>query len=81
MAYTVTKVPTVFGNKKVDLCSVVADAASGTIPTSLGAIDAISLGPQSMATSAIKMTVSGGTITVSNAASGDQFWLTVYGRG
>ena len=81
MAYTVSKVSTVFGNKKVDLVEVTADAASGTIPTSLGAIDAYSLGPISMATSAIKVSKSGGTLTISNAASGDNFYVTVYGRG
>lgn len=80
MAYTVSKVSTVFGNKKVDICEVTADAASGTIPTSLGAIDGYALGPLSMATSAIKVSKSGGTITVSNAVNGDNFYITVYGR-
>lgn len=81
MAYTLTKVDSVFGNKKVQIIEVTADAASGTIPTALGAIDGWALGPKSMATSAVKMSVSGGTVTVSNAASGDNFYVTVYGRG
>jgi hypothetical protein len=81
MAYTITKVTTVFGNKNVDICEVSADAASGTIPTSLGSIDGWSIGPKSMATAAIKMAASGGTITISNAASCDNFYVTVYGRG
>lgn len=81
MAFTVTKVTSVFGNQKVDLCTVTADAASGTIPTSVGAVNGLALCPLSMATSAIKVSVSGGTVTVSNAASGDAFYLTVFGRG
>lgn len=81
MAFTVSKVETVFGDKKVSICTVTADAASGTVPTGVGAIQGVSLGPLSMATSAIKMSVSGGTVTVSNAASGDAFYLTVMGRG
>lgn len=80
MAYTVSKVDSVFGNKAVALCDVTADAASGTIPTGLGKIDSVSLGPQSMASSAIKISVSGGTVTVSNAANGDAFYLHVFGR-
>jgi hypothetical protein len=80
MAYTVTKEQAVFGNERVVICNVSADAASGTIPTGLGTIVGHSLGPQSMSTAAVKMSVSGGTVTVSNAASGDVFFLTVYGR-
>ncbi len=81
MAFTVTKEETVYGNKKVALCSVSADAASGTIPTGVGAIQAVSIGPKSMASAGIKMTVSGGTVTVSNCANGDEFFLVVHGRG
>ncbi len=80
MAFTVSKSLSVFGNKRVVFCVVTADAASGTIPSGLGAIDSIAIAPQSMATAAIKMSVSGGTVTVSNAASGDAFYLTVFGR-
>jgi hypothetical protein len=81
MAFTVSKEETVYGNKKVALCTVTADAASGTVPTGVGAIHAVSLGSISMATSAIKMSVSGGTVTISNCASGDAFYLVVHGRG
>jgi hypothetical protein len=80
MAYTVTREASVFGNKAVSLCDVSADAASGTIPTGLSKINSVALCPQSMATAAIKVSVSGGTVTVSNAASGDVFFLTVIGR-
>lgn len=80
MAYTVSATKVVLGNKRAELIEVTADAASGTIPCGLGGIDCISLAPKSMATAAIKMSTSGGTVTVSNAASGDNFFLTVIGR-
>jgi hypothetical protein len=80
MAYTTTLTKSVFGNKSVALCNVTADAASGTIVTGLSVIEHWTVGPQSMATSSPKIAASGGTITVSNAASGDLFYLTVYGR-
>jgi hypothetical protein len=80
MAYTVTQEKTVWGNMRVHICNVTTDAASGTIPTGLTQIAGYSLAPISMATAAPLMKASGGTITVSAAASGDNFFLTVYGR-
>lgn len=79
MAFTVTKEESVFGNKAVAMCTVTADAASGTVPTGVSRIVSVALAPLSMATSAVKLSVSGGTVTVSNAASGDAFYLTVFG--
>lgn len=80
MAYTVSKVVSVFGDKRVSICNVTADGASGTIPTGLAAIDGYSLSPISMATASPIIKSSGGTVTVSAAANGDNFYLTVYGR-
>lgn len=80
MAYTVTTEPTVFGNKKVVICRVTADAASGIITPGLGAIDGYTLGPISMASAAPLMKISGATVVVSAATNGDDFYLTVYGR-
>lgn len=80
MAYTVSKVDSIFGDQRVAMCSVTADAASGTVPTPLSAINSVALAPQSMATSAVKISVSGGTVTISNAASGDGFYLTIFGK-
>lgn len=80
MAYTITATKVVLGNKRAELVEVTADAASGTIPCGLGSIECIALAPKSMASSAIKMSTSGGTVTVSNAANGDNFFLTVIGR-
>lgn len=80
MAYTVTQTKTVFGDQRVHLCEVTADGASGSIPTGLTKIVGWSTGPKSMATAAIVMTASAGTISVTGAANGDYFFLTVYGR-
>lgn len=79
MAYTVTQEKTVFGNLRAHICNVTADAASGTIPTGLAKIVGYALAPISMATAAPIMKASGGTITVSAAVNGDNFFLTVYG--
>lgn len=80
MAYTVTQEKTVFGNMRVHICNVSADAASGTIPTGLTTIAGYAIAPISMATSSPLMKASGGTITVSNAVNGDNFFVTVFGR-
>lgn len=80
MAYTVTQEKTVFGNLRVHVCNVTADAASGTIPTGLTTIVGYSIAPVSMSTAAPLMKASGGTITVSNAANGDNFYTVVFGR-
>lgn len=79
MAYTVTQEKTVFGNLRAHICNVTADAASGTIPTGLAKVVGYSLAPISMATASPIMKASGGTITVSAAVNGDNFFLTVYG--
>jgi hypothetical protein len=80
MAYTVTQTKTGFGDQRVAICNVTADAASGTIPTGLTLITGYSVGPISMATASPLMKASGGTVTVSAAANGDNFYLIVYGR-
>lgn len=80
MAYTVTTTKTVFGDQRVHLCNVTADAASGTIPTGLAVITGYAVGPISMATASVIMKASGGTVTISAAANGDNFYLTIYGR-
>jgi hypothetical protein len=80
MAYTVSQEKTVMGNLRAHICTVTADAASGTIPTGLTTIAGYSLSPISMATAAPLIKASGGTITVSNAVNGDNFYLIVYGR-
>ena len=87
MAWTVTKTPTVFGNKAVDLLEITADAATQTVDTGLKQIDHISVGKDSMASNGHTIAVNsgaGGTATAgslgfSGFASGDHFYVTVYG--
>jgi hypothetical protein len=89
MAYTVTKFPTVFGNKRAIGMKVVADAATQTVETGLRVIEWYSYAKGSMATQvgltlAINSNASGvatlGSVGLSGFSSGDEFYLTVYGR-
>lgn len=90
MAYSVTVVDkTVFGNKRVCIFDVTADAQSGVVETGLSRVDAFDVGPVSMATfSLVKFrpnisaasAAANGSIMVSGAASGDRFFITVYGK-
>lgn len=89
MTYTATLVKKlVFGNERGELYNVTADAASGSVSTGLGLIDAYHIGPISMATVCGKWrintnstsAVANGTLFISSIVSGDNFFLTVYGR-
>lgn len=90
MAYTATVVDkTVFGNKRVHIFDVTADAASGSVDSGMSYIDAIQVSPVSMATfSLVKFrpninaasAASNGLVMISAAASGDRFFLHVYGK-
>jgi hypothetical protein len=88
MAFTIGREITVFGNKKVSLLSCSVDSASGNVDSGLGVVDHVSICPISMATSAIILkknigsgaTARNGIININAAASGDVFYLTVYGR-
>lgn len=88
MAYTGTiQKKDVFGATRAHMINVTADAASGAVDTGLSVIYGHSLGPISMATSAIIVrynknsgaTAVGGSLAFSAAASGDNFFVTVYG--
>ena len=87
MAYTVTKYKTVFGDKRVVGLKITADAATQTVETGLQKIDFFSVGKASMASSNIKIAVNSnasgvqsyGVLGISGAASGDEFYCTVYG--
>ena len=76
------------GNKRVHLISCSVDSASGNITTGLKTVDHVAIAPISMATAAIIMkknigsgaTSVPGVININGAASGDVFFLTVYGR-
>lgn len=88
MAYTVTKFDSVFGNKKVVGMKVVADAATQTIQTGLSVIEWYSIGTGSMATRAVAISINSsasgveafGSVGCSGFASGDEVYLTCYGR-
>lgn len=78
----------VHGNESMQVYSCVADAATGTVSTDLGAINHIAFVPRSMtaATESFKInvlpigTTSAGSVAVTGVTSGDEFYLTVYGR-
>lgn len=88
MAFTVNKEQSVFGNKRVVMISCSVDSSSGNVDTGLSMIDAVTLAPVSMATAGINLkrnTGSGATsrpgiLNVNSAATGDSFFLVVYGR-
>ena len=89
MAFTITSVAkTVFGNKRVVDFRVTADAATQAIDTGLGFVESAIFTPESMTTAAGKMrlnqlaagTASAGYIAISGVASGDVFYLKVFGQ-
>jgi hypothetical protein len=89
MAFTVTtKKKTVFGDMRVHILDVTTDGAEDNIATGMSVIEGFAVGAQSIATSAFSLnenvdssgTAANGTIGASGLASGDAFFLTVYGR-
>lgn len=76
------------GNKQVQFYSCVADAATGTIVTGLKSIDAVAITLKSATTAAIKFVINegvagtstAGTLAVTGAASGDEFYAMIYGH-
>lgn len=88
MAYTVTKYKTVFGDHRVVAMNIVADAATQNVVTGLSIIDWMELGVKSLATMGIKVypnssatgVASPGTVGMSGLVSGDELYVTVYGR-
>lgn len=91
MAFTATVVQkTVFGNMRVHMVEVTADANSGVVDTGLDVIHAVQASPVSCATfSRMKFkknlaedgsTASNGNVFVSSATNGDDLVLVCYGR-
>lgn len=76
------------GNKRVHLISCSVDSPSGNISTGLNVVDHVAICPISMTTAAIVLkknvgsnsTAINGTINLNAGATGDVFFLTVYGR-
>ncbi len=88
MAYTVTKTPTVFGNKKAVGLVITADAATQVIETGLSVVEWMNLGIQSCNSSNMKIAINSnasgvqsyGVLGLSGFTSGDVIHVTVYGR-
>ncbi len=89
MAFSFSKsVSTVFGNQRAIGGVVTADAASGVVSFGLSTITHVEWAPKSCTTSGFRVrqnavaggTASQGDIGVSGCASGDEFYVTVYGR-
>lgn len=89
MAFTVAKLKeSVVGDMRFQVLSCTADAATQAIDTGLGYIYGVAFAPQSMASSPWSVranelaagTASVGSIGVTGVASGDEFYLTVWGR-
>lgn len=89
MAYTVTTVKnTIWGDQRVIHYAITADATTQTVATGLGYIDGISVTAKS-ATSGLgkfKLNVNAsgvaanGSFGMSSIVSGDEYYVTVYGR-
>jgi len=79
---------TVFGNDRVQVLSITADAVSGVVATGLQFIHGTFLQPVSMASASggfkrntgAASAVANGSIQISGVASGDTFLLQVLGR-
>jgi len=88
MAWTVTKTPTVFGNKKVVLIKLAPDSATFTVETGLSYVEGIAWGPGSMTSATPKVypnsntsgIASAGVLGCSGFTSGDELYVTVFGR-
>jgi len=88
MAYSVSvNKKTVFGDQRVHFLSAVADAATQAIITGMQHVNHADLTIKSAATIvrfSINKNASGvsanGTIAISGATSGDEFFITVYGN-
>lgn len=86
MAYTVTKTPSVFGNMRIVIMDITADAATQTVETGLSKVLGFSSGSKSGASgwriynnSNASGVQSMGVLGISNATSGDQGFVIVYG--
>lgn len=79
---------TVHGNMQVQIYSCVADGATGFVTTGFNSIINAVPTPRSMATAGVKFkynigvsgTATAGTVAITGAATGDEFYLMVYGR-
>lgn len=89
MAFTVTKtLQTVLGDQRVWMGVLTADAATGVVSFGFGAITHVEASAKSMASSVWNVqanldasgTASNGDLAVTGVTSGDDIYVTVYGR-
>lgn len=89
MAFTVTPINTVFGNKTTKLLTVTADAAEANVASGFSVIEWMCVGkPQSMVTGCPQAlmnknssgTASNGTIGISGCSAGAELQILVFGR-
>ena len=89
MAFTATvDKKTVFGDERIIHYSITADAATAAIDTGLDTVIAVSCAPKSMASAPYSIkcdelaagTAAAGYIAITGVASGDDLYVTVYGR-
>ena len=87
MAWTITRDKSIMGNKAVVGLKVITDSATTAIDSGLKQIDYFSYAPASMGTSNIHININKGisstsivgTVAVTGCASGDEFYLVVFG--
>ena len=88
MAWTVSRTPSVFGNKRAVLLKLTADAATQTVESGLSVIEGMALGAASMTTLNARVwpnsnasgVQSNGVLGCSGFVSGDILYVTVFGR-
>lgn len=89
MAFTLsTTHQDVHGSSRFKIILCTADAATDSINTGFSSVLGVGLSPKSMTTAAAKVvinelvagTAAAGYIAVSGVASGDEFYLNVWGR-
>ena len=86
MAYTVTRTQSVVGNMRMVFVDLVADAATQTVETGLSKVFGFAVGNQSGASgwrmyhnSNASGVQSFGVLGISNASSGDEAFVVVFG--
>lgn len=89
MAWTVTKLEQyAIGNLYVQHWKLLPDGATYELDTGLGIVRSVTLSPGSATTAIMKaypnalsgLTAANGYVSVTGVASGDELYLTVYGR-
>ena len=89
MAWTKTKnLETVFGNVRAQFYLLTADAATYELDTGLGHVIHVAHAKKSAATGSHNISInvtsaavaSPGMVSITGVVSGDDIWLTVYGR-